>query len=82
MSFKSKELIQVIVESDLDNENKIELLNRIYTNGHIKEGYYLKGNNEQGIECWYRNGTDRGPTNFTPYDILDVFKEDIKKKRR
>lgn len=86
MKFELRDLYQTIVSSDLDNDSKVDLLMRI-RKGRITDDYYLKGNIELGYECFHRiinkdNKSDSEPTSFTPVELVDIYKQDIKEKRR
>jgi len=79
MGFTIKELFDVILENDMDNERKSQLLENIYTKGKITDGLYLRRNDgTEELECWYRNidengQTEHGPTYFGPEEIVDEY---------
>ena len=55
--------------------------------GRITDDYYLIGNTEFGFECFHRianndNRSESELTSFTPVELVDIYKQDIKEKRR
>jgi len=75
MKFTIKDLISEVLKSELDEEQKVSLLEIISTTGRITNGLYLKKDNEGNVECWFRNidengMTDHGPTNYGPEQIV------------
>jgi len=86
MKFRLQELYQTIIDSDLSTENKVDLLMRIHS-GRITDDYFLRGDTESGFDCILRKPrrdgkTDLELTNFTPDELIDIYKQDIKTKRR
>ena len=86
MSFQLKDLYQTIVESDLDNDNKVELLMNIY-NRRINDDLYLTGSVDKGLDFWIRSVDNNGQTNsiktdYSPDDILDIYKREMNKRRK
>ena len=78
MSFTLKELITDILDSDLDQGEKIAILDRLYRSGKVSEGLYLRRNDgSDDFECWFRNvdengQTEHGPTNFTSKETVNA----------
>ncbi len=77
--FTIRELMSAILNSDLDQESKTDLLTRIATSAMICDGFYLKKDDNGLVECWFRNidengVIDRGPTNFTVDQVIEEYK--------
>lgn len=79
MSFTIRELMDSILEREMDNDKKGQLLEDIYLRGKITNGLYLRRNaGTDELECWYRNvdesgQTEHGPTYYGPEEILDEY---------
>ena len=84
MSFTIRELIIDILDSNLDEGEKIEILNRLYTTGRVSDGLYLRRNaGTDELECWYRNvdengQTNHGPTNYTSEETVQAYIHGLK----
>lgn len=85
MKFELKELLDVILSSEMEKEAKVELLDRIYKTGTIAPGFYLRREDSTDeLECWYRNVdengmTDHGPTNYTPEQVVGLYVDSLEK---
>jgi hypothetical protein len=86
MKFTIKELIAGVVNSNLSEEDKIELLTRISTTAKIVDGFYLKKGEDGLLEFWFRNEdeygtTEHGPTNFDVEQVISEFARSVNKAR-
>ena len=85
MKFTFRELLDSILKAEMEREQTVELLDRIYRTGTIMPGLYLrKDDSSDDLECWYRNvdesgQTDHGPTNYTPDEIVGVYEESLRR---
>jgi hypothetical protein len=76
-------LIQEILNSELTEEQKNDLIGKIYANGTITSGLYLRKDEATGdFQCWFRNVdengmTDHGPTDYSPAEIIAEYKRSL-----
>ena len=88
MGFTIKELMDSILESEMDNERKSQLLENIYVRGRITEGLYLRRTDgSEELECWFRNTdengqTEHGPTYLGPEELVEEYDRVTKTKMR
>jgi len=85
MEFTTRELIDTIINSELTNEQKTDILERLVTSGKITEGFYLRKNRHNKLECWFRNldesGTAyHGPTNYSKEQVVEIYSNSINKE--
>ena len=79
MSFTIRELLDTILERDLDNSEKSELLERIYTKGRITDDLFLRRNHgTPELECWASERNEKGqieewPTNLDAVEVIDEY---------
>ena len=78
MKFTYKELVTSILNKVSDNEELVEVLDKMHKSNAINNGFYLRHNEEDdSYECWFRNidefGTaDHGPTNYTAEQVVHI----------
>ncbi len=73
--FSIKELIEAVLHSNLDEEEKLNLLEKIYMTGRINDDLYLRRNHgDNYLECWYRTYNNKGEVTHigTGYDANEV----------
>jgi len=77
MKFTIKDLIAGIINSNLSNEDKINLLESIMETGKLNDGLYLKKDEEGLLECWFRNVDENGSVDCGPtcYDIEAIIND-------
>ena len=77
MKFTLNDLILELLNMELDNEKKANIIERITTTGRINDGLYLRKNQEGKLECWFRNIDENGVTDHGPtgYDVEDITRE-------
>ena len=85
MKFTMEEFVNGVMASDMSEESKNALLASVRANGKVKDGFYLRKDDDGMLECWYANvdeyGTiDRGPTNYTVEQVIEEYKYSIKQK--
>jgi hypothetical protein len=77
MKFTTKELITGIINSNLPDEEKITLLERIMTTGKLNDGLYLKKDEEGYLECWLKTTNKDGNVECVPtcYDVETILND-------
>ncbi len=76
--FSLTELIQGILNSELTEEQKNNFIARIFEQKTITDNLFLKKDINTGdYECWFRNGDDVGPTDYSVADIIEAYKKTL-----
>ncbi len=84
MKFTYKELLTEILSSGLDNEEIVEVLDKMHKSNAINPGFYLKQDEENdSYECWFCNvdesGTKyHGPTNYDATQVAGLYVKEIR----
>jgi len=84
MKFTYKELLTEILNSGLDSEEIIEVLDKMHKSDTINPGFYLKYDEEKdSYECWFCNVEENGekyhgPTNYDVSQVAGLYVKEIK----
>ena len=79
MKFTYKELLTSILNSVSDNDELVEVLDKMHKSNSINHGFYLKHNEEDdSYECWFRNTDENGtvyhgPTNYDASQVAALY---------
>ena len=84
MKFTYKELLTGILNSGLDNEELVEVLDKMHKSNSINPGFYLRQVEETDqYECWFCNtdedGTKHhGPTNYDASQVVGLYVRQVR----
>ena len=79
MGFTIEALMSEILQSGLDDEQKVNLLTNLFKKGQL---FLIKNEGEDLFECYKRRVNDQGKTevvhtNFTPEDAINDYAASI-----
>ena len=76
MKFTLNELIHTVINSNIDNENKVNLIANLCKGRQITDCLFLKTYDFDICECWIRTEDNIiQPSGYTPNDIISAFVE-------